>query len=311
MSAEWKRITVVGCGLVGASFALSVKERGAGRFTIAGWDTSAQVLEDALARGVIDEVDYSFAGTGSRLSDAAFLMGDDRASDLIYLAMPVRGIIDFLKEQGPTLRPGIIVTDAGSTKAEVCDAAVRYVSRGAEFIGGHPIAGSHRAGLASASAGLFRGAPYILTPANKAEPTQAFVTLKELIELLCGARVFLMSPAEHDRAMALVSHLPQVVSGALAATINRQSNAPSLIEVAGNGYRDMTRLSDSAWSVWRDILITNPGFLAEAVDSLVQTITDVRDELRNVTRAQVEAGQAGADDHRDDHRLAATRKLFK
>ena len=310
MSAEWKRITVVGCGLVGASFALAIKERGAGRFTIAGWDISAQVLEDARARGMIDEVDHSFAGAGSRLTDATFLTSDDRASDLIYLAMPVRAIIGFLKEQGPTLRPGTIVTDAGSTKAEVCDAAESYMARGAEFIGGHPIAGSHRAGLAHASAGLFRGAPYVLTPANGAEPTPAFVALKELIEL-CGARVFLMSPAEHDRAMALVSHLPQVVSGALAVTINRQSNAPSLIEVAGTGYRDMTRLSDSAWSVWRDILITNPAFLAEAVDSLIQTITDVRDELRNVTRAQGEAGKAGADDHSDDISLAATRKLFR
>ncbi|HEX8115727.1 MAG TPA: prephenate dehydrogenase, partial [Pyrinomonadaceae bacterium] len=146
----WERATVVGCGLIGASFALALRESGACA-RIAGWDSSPAVLEEALRGRLIDE------------ADEAFVKRERSASDLVYLAAPVGGIIDFLRECGPSLDPRATVTDAGSTKTEVCRAAREHLPEGVLFVGGHPVAGSHLSGLAHARADLFRGAPYVLT----------------------------------------------------------------------------------------------------------------------------------------------------
>jgi len=261
----WDRVTVVGCGLIGGSFALAMRRAGACR-RLAGWDASPHVLEDALARGVVDETDASFAG------------GEVSPSDLVYLAMPVGQIVEFLRARGRQLKPGAVLTDAGSTKQEVCRAARRHLPRGRSFVGGHPVAGSHRPGLAHARADLFAGAPYVLTAAEGGGDDAARAALEATLALL-GARVVLMTALEHDRAMALVSHLPQLVSGALAATVGERPDAPALAGVAGAGYRDMTRLAASPWSMWRDILATNPAQLAAALDAFVEKLAAVRDEL--------------------------------
>src|ERR1700682_2595616 len=149
MSAIWNRVTIIGCGLIGASFALALRRAGACA-RIAGWDTSAPVLDEAVRTGVIDEVDQAFA------SEAV------SSSDLIYLAMPVGEIIDFLRERGRQIKPGAVITDAGSTKVEICRAARLHLPDAQQFVGGHPVAGSHLPGLAHARDDLFAGAPYVL-----------------------------------------------------------------------------------------------------------------------------------------------------
>jgi prephenate dehydrogenase len=266
MTQKWNRVTVIGCGLIGASFALALRRAGAcGR--VAGWDSSAAVLAEALERGVIDEVDQSFAdGRVSR-------------SDLFYLAMPVGEIISFLRARGGQTMRGAVITDAGSTKVEVCRAAREHLPEGRLFVGGHPVAGSHHAGLAHARQDLFDGAPYALVEGGGAEHEQALAALKETVELL-GARPVLTTALEHDRAMAVVSHLPQLVSSALAAAAEEQPDADALLNLAGPGYRDMTRLAASSWPVWRDILATNPAPVARALDVLIAKLVAVRDELQ-------------------------------
>ncbi|HWW76143.1 MAG TPA: prephenate dehydrogenase, partial [Pyrinomonadaceae bacterium] len=194
MAQKWNRVTVVGCGLIGASFALALR-RGGGCGRIAGWDSSAAVLAEALERGVIDEIDQPFAD------------GHVSHSELFYLAMPVGEIIRFLRERGGQTRRGAIITDAGSTKAQVCRAAREHLPEGRLFVGGHPVAGSHHAGLAHARHDLFDGAPYALITGGGGEEEQALAALKETVELL-GARAVLTTALEHDRAMAVVSHLP-------------------------------------------------------------------------------------------------------
>jgi prephenate dehydrogenase len=146
---KWERVTIVGCGLVGSSFALALRRAGlCGR--LAGWDSSAAVLDEAIGRGVIDEV------------DSAFAEGGISPSDLIYLATPVGEIIRFFGERGGQVKTGALVTDAGSTKVEVCRAARQHLPAGRQFVGGHPVAGHHLGGLAHARAGLFEGASYVL-----------------------------------------------------------------------------------------------------------------------------------------------------
>ncbi|MDQ3666973.1 MAG: prephenate dehydrogenase/arogenate dehydrogenase family protein [Acidobacteriota bacterium] len=265
MTIKWNRVTIIGCGLIGASFALALRRADACA-RLAGWDSSPSVLDEALRRGVIDEVDGSFAS------------GCVSSSDLIYLAMPVGEIIGFLRERGLQVKPGALVTDAGSTKQEVCRAAREQFPKNHGFVGGHPVAGSHLTGLKHARADLFTGAPYVLTTAEDERDRQEVFALEQTLGLF-GARVMLMTAGEHDRAMALVSHLPQLVSSALAATIKDQPDGVALISLSGAGYRDMTRLADSSWLVWRDILVTNPTLIAAALDALLTKLTDVRNEL--------------------------------
>jgi len=264
-SPKWKRVTIVGCGLMGASFALALKRSGI-QTRIAGWDCSETVLKTALERGVIDEVDRSFAnGTGS-------------AADLIYLAMPVSGIVEFLRTHGSQAKEGALITDTGSTKAEVCRAAREYLPQDRNFVGGHPITGSQHAGLAHARADLFAHATYVLIEDSSGEVDGLF----ELVQALeaIEVHVVFMTAAEHDSTLALISHLPQLLSTALAATVKSQSHANALLKIAGPGYRDMTRLAASPWSMWRDILATNPAPITNALSAMVRRLTTLEAELQ-------------------------------
>lgn len=279
----WDNVTVVGCGLVGASFALALRRAGACR-RVAGWDTDPSALEAALKVGAIDEVDEAFArGAVSR-------------ADLVYLAAPVGRIVEHLCGRARHFKPGAVVTDAGSTKVEVCRAAREQHPRGWRFVGGHPVAGSHLGGAAHARADLFDGAPYVLTEAEDSAEAEALGALTGTLELL-GARVRVMKPDVHDRAMALVSHLPQLVSCALASAVERRAGSDTLADLAGAGYRDTTRLAAGAWGIWRDILATNAEGVADALDPFIDALAAARDELREHSRGErVE--------------LAATRSLF-
>ena len=283
----WGRVTVVGCGLVGASFALALRRAGACA-RVAGWDASPSVLDEARARGIIDEVDYAIADGGVS------------GSDLVYLATPVGAIIEFLRGRASQIKPGALVTDAGSTKREVCRAAREALPRDRRFVGGHPVAGSHLRGPAHARADLFDGAPYVLTVDENEHGGDEVGgngsgrdggdgrTRDALAETLrrTGARVTLMTAREHDRAMALVSHLPQLVSSTLAATVAAQPDGAALGRVAGAGFGDMTRLAASEWSVWRDILETNPSEVAAALDTFLLKLAMVRDELRDCSAGE-------------------------
>lgn len=286
MTRSWDRVTIIGCGLIGASFALALRRANACK-GIAGWDSSKADLDEAIRSGVVDEVDQAFAGNSTE--------DNISVSDLIYLAMPVKEIIAFLRERGRQVKPGAVITDAGSTKVEICRAARLHLMESQQFVGGHPVAGSHLQGLAHARSDLFAGAPYVLITDEGQEESNATTALKETLDLL-GATVTCMTATEHDRVMALVSHLPQIVSSALATVTKEHSDADALVSLSGTGYRDMTRLASSSWSMWGDILSTNSKETAAALDALVGKLTSVRDELRDCSRQGME--------------LNITRKLF-
>lgn len=261
-SLRFSRVTIIGCGLIGGSFALSLRRIEPGTI-IAGWDSSPAALKAALKRGVIEKIDEAFANGG--VSD----------SDLVYLAMPVSAIIEFLRTSRGRTKPEAVLTDAGSTKEDICRVASKHLPEDRIFIGGHPIAGSEHAGVSHARADLFAGAPYVLIDGEESAHRRQ---LKKMLSEM-GARVKLMSAAEHDRALAKVSHLPQLLSTALAATVKNDPNSADVLDVAGAGLGRMTRLSKSSWSVWRDILATNPAFIKQALDDFMLRLEALRVEI--------------------------------
>lgn len=256
-------LAIVGTGLIGASFGLALRKAG---FTgpITGV-SSERALAEALAAGAIDRA--------SPLPEAA------AEADLIFLAQPIGRILDTIHHLDPLVRPGALVTDAGSTKCEISDLALQHIRR-CQFLGGHPMAGKEKRGAAAADAGLFQDATWVLTPEDPADLRTAaagdFVHWLKRI----GAHPIAMDPEEHDRVVALTSHLAQLASTALASTVAEHLHPPERLAVAGPGLTDMTRLALSSYDLWRDILATNSESIERALSVYIQKLEHLRENLR-------------------------------
>jgi prephenate dehydrogenase len=249
-------VSIVGVGLIGGSFALALRKAGfTGR--IIGVSSPA-AIDTALARGVIDEA--------LPLAQAAAV------SDFIYLAQPIERILQTIDVIDQHAHPGALITDAGSTKVAIVNRAASSIHR-ARFVGGHPMAGKELSGVEQADADLFRGRPYVLTSGLINEDAN----LESWIERI-GARLVIMSAEEHDRLVALTSHLPQLLSTALASVIGAQ---PDAAKVAGPAAVDLTRLALSPYDIWRDIFATN----ADSVDAALSAFVAKLGELRAVLRS--------------------------
>jgi len=268
----FKRIAIVGAGLVGSSFALAARRAGLAE-SITVWDSPA-VIDAALSRGIADAVEDSFA-TGQK-SDA----------DLVYLAAPVGAIVEFLETRGKLVAPGSIVTDAGSTKRAICSAAHRSLQAGVNFVGGHPMAGSHLHGLDNASASLFEGAPYAIV-ADDAKSDRAASTLTDVVKSI-GASPIRITAEDHDRVVAAVSHAPQLLSTALALTILDGGSGRYALDLAGSGFGDMVRLAASRWSMWGDICKTNGDNIAPVLVELAHRIESFGNDLASGRLAELE-----------------------
>jgi prephenate dehydrogenase len=259
-----RQITIVGTGLIGGSFALAARQAGfSGR--LIGCDREA-VLEQARKRGAVD------AG----FSDPAEAA---RGADVVLLATPVGAIIDLIERIGPTAPPHALLTDVGSTKAEIAARARAVFGQqaGGRFLPGHPMAGREQGGIENADAGLFRGAVWVTTPLG--EPSKLGTEFLELLTAT-GTRVLSMDAERHDRLCAWLSHLPQMVATALAAGLAEEFRAdPQALEIAGPALREMTRTAASPYSMWRDIALTNRGNLQEALLQLEQRLAHLRENL--------------------------------
>ncbi len=265
-------VAIFGVGLIGGSFALALRAAG---FTgeIIGVSSPATIAT-AMQMGVIDRgVDR----------DQAIAQ-----ADLLYLAQPIGTIIETLSAVGARLRSDQVITDAGSTKKQIVQAAAG-ISEG-NFVGGHPMAGKERSGVREADANLFRGRPYVLCPVNpQDEATIWFQELREWIVRI-GARPIVLDAERHDRTVAFTSHMPQLLSTALASVLTGVEGAP---DVAGPAVLELTRLALSPFGIWRDILKTNDKNVKEALSLLV-------DHLRSM---QI---HVGSDDLQQEFELAAT-----
>lgn len=256
-----KTVAIVGVGLIGGSFALALRKAGfAGK--IIGV-SSPRTISEALRLKVVDE--------GLPIEEAA------PQSDLIYLAQPIVRILDLFDQLDPHLKPGALVTDAGSTKVEINERAA--VIRRGLFLGGHPMAGKESRGVAAAEADLFVDRPYILTPARPSDLDEPSVI--EFLDWVrrIGSRPIVLDPASHDELVALASHLPQLASTALAAALSGQPAASKIGQVAGPGLIDSTRLALSPFDVWDDILNTNTAAIDKALAIYIDTLQQIRREF--------------------------------
>jgi prephenate dehydrogenase len=270
MSASFRRVAVLGTGLIGGSFALAVRKYSPDSVVI-GWDIGP-VLRHALERRAIHE-------SSSDLSAAV------AGTDLIYVALPVGHTIELLPEIAKLAPPEALVTDASSTKRSVCRAASESFSTNrACFLGGHPMAGKEISGIAAADAELFRGSKYALIRKFAGEPRDRRVTNFLALVAKLGAEPVWLEAEAHDRAAAIVSHLPQLLAVALAGVVRDQTDETGLpVTLAGRGLRDALRLAGSPYSVWRDIILTNSDNLDRALGQLIQSLEQLRGDLR--TRA--------------------------
>ncbi len=262
-----RQITIIGTGLIGGSLALALrKKKFAGR--IVGCDREG-TLERARMRGAIDD------GT-SNPGDAV------HGSQLVVLATPVLSIIDLIGRIGPSLSAKALLTDVGSTKAAVVEQAVKVMGKNApkRFLAGHPMAGKELSGVDYADADLFQNAVWFLTPfADQNLNEGLFAEFAGWIDAI-GARIAMMPAPEHDRLCAWISHVPQMISTALAAALVEEFGAEApLLPAGGRALQEMTRISASPYSMWRDVAISNKKNLQDALWKVEQRLAHIRENL--------------------------------
>ena len=262
-----RQITIIGNGLIGGSLGLALrKKKFAGR--IVGCDREA-TLERARMRGAIDD--------GSPNPGDAI-----HGSQVVVLATPVLAIVDLIERVGPVLPAKTLLTDVGSTKAMVVERALNVFGKTAarRFLAGHPMAGKEMSGVDYADADLFRNAVWFLTPLPGQSLNEGlFAEFAGWIDQI-GARIAMLPAEEHDRLCAWISHVPQMMSTALAAALVEEfgSEAP-LLPAGGRALQEMTRISASPYSMWRDVAISNRKNLESALWKVEQRLAHIRENL--------------------------------
>lgn len=267
-----ERVVIVGTGLIGSSIGLALRRAGFDG-SITGVDTNTAEGSEAIRRGAID-----------RCVSNADAIQVCRESNLIVLAVPVLAIMDWLGRLAPVLKPQQLVTDAGSTKLAICELAKpMFNGEGqAAFLPGHPMAGKESGGAALADETLFADAMWLFTPL--VSETEQMREWRQWV-VCFGCRMLDLEPARHDRICAWVSHLPQMVSTAMAAMLADEfAQSPELADefaaIGGRALREMTRLGASPYSMWRDVAITNTEPIAATIFALEQRLNHLRDNLK-------------------------------
>lgn len=282
MAAMFKQLGLIGCGLMGGSFALAMKQAGLVERVI-GYSKSPSTTEKAKQLGVIDQV-----------AESALLAVS--GADVVLLAVPVAATEPTFKAIRHLVSPGTLFMDVGSTKRDVVDAARRALKdRIGAFVPAHPIAGKELSGVQHADAQLYREQQVILTPLPQTRPE--LVEKARALWGALGARVRVMRPEAHDAAFAAVSHFPHLLAFAYFTGILQQEQAEEFLRLAGPGFRDFTRIAASDPAMWRDVLIANreeilkqSEFFRGALGVLEQTLRDCEgDALEALVRGVSEA----------------------
>lgn len=267
-----QRITILGTGLLGTSVGLAARAAGFSG-SITGWNRIQDGAETALSLGAIDTI----------VLDA---LTAAKSADVILLAAPIYATLDLMEQLAPELSADQLVTDVGSTKAQIAEKASWLYNRPNRpaFLPGHPMAGKERGGAALGDATLFRNTVWLFTDSPLATRTPRATELVESFRTLVtamGSRTLDLDPIRHDDLVAWVSHLPQFTATALGALLEDEvGDAPELKDVGGRALREMTRLAASPFSMWRDIAHTNTEAIDRALLKLEQRIAHLRENLR-------------------------------
>lgn len=267
-----EKLVLVGAGLIGGSFSLALRRAGAVR-TVVGVGRSAASMAEARRLGIVDEVAIDF----SCAADAS----------LVMLAMPVGQTRAVLRALAPQLGPATVVTDAGSTKSDVVEAA-RAELGGAlsRFVPGHPVAGTEHSGPKAAFAELYRGRKVVLTPIEQTDLVA--IALVREAWLACGAQVYELPPGVHDQVLATVSHLPHLLAFALVDQVAGEAHAAQLFSYAAGGFRDFTRIASSHPEMWRDICLANRTALLREMSKFEGRLAGLRGALEAADGAALE-----------------------
>jgi len=261
----FERVAILGLGLMGASLGLALRTVGVAR-VVTGYDAGPWVAERARERGAIDiacaDVSHAVA-----------------AADLIVVAAPIRAASELFSTIAPYLASSALVTDLCSVKAQIVACAERTLSEPNRFIGGHPMTGSERSGVEAARADLYDGCVWPLTPIANTAP-EAIARLSWMIGRL-GATPFLLDPAEHDAAVALISHLPRIAASGLVLVAGRSVSSPVARELAAGGFRDTTRVASGDPAMMLDICGANTAALLTSLDAYIETLVALRARIAN------------------------------
>ena len=276
------KLTIFGVGLIGGSVALALKKAQGLNFVapkIVGVGRSEKSLHEALKLNVIDALE-------TNIHDACV------DADLILIAAPVAQTKTILHSIKPHLNCNTIITDAGSTKGDVIKVAREILGEQfSQFVGGHPIAGAEKSGVAAAKSDLFVGKNVVLTPVT----SPALQTNRDAIASVadlwkkCGANVTEMSAEHHDNIFAAVSHLPHLLAFALVDDIASRPNAAQLFSFAASGFRDFTRIAGSSPEMWRDISLANRAALLGEINAFQIELTQIKQLLENEDGAGLQA----------------------
>lgn len=272
------QLAIIGVGLLGGSIALAARRRGLAE-RIVGIDCHADALQRALAEGMLDDVHTDLHGVAS--------------ADLVVFCTPVDGIAAQVVEASASCRPGTLLTDVGSTKAAILRAVRGRMPAGVEFLGSHPLAGSEKHGPAHASPHLLEGRLVIVTP--ETDTTHHALARLRTFWMALGARVQEMDAEEHDRTLALTSHLPHLLSSALAGIL-----PPEWYNFTATGFRDTTRLAAGSPNLWSAIFRTNRTHLLAALDRLEEQLRLFRQSLEDNDRNALESLLQRGKQIRDD-----------
>ena len=269
-----KTIYIAGLGLIGASMALGIK-RDHPDYEILGYNRSQASRDIALERGMIDRATDDFASFAP-------------LADVIILTLPIKQTIAFIKELANLdLKEGVIISDAGSTKSAIVNAAEEnFAGKPVRFIGGHPMAGSHKTGAASADVNLFENAYYIFTPSSLTTPD----TLEEMKDLLSGlhARFIEIDAEEHDRVTSQISHFPHILaSGLMEQTASYAEQHEMARRFAAGGFRDMTRIAESDPGMWTSILLSNRATIVERIEDFKGRLDEIGQAISKGDESQI------------------------
>jgi len=269
-----ERVAILGVGLIGGSLALGLRERTS--CTVIGYDASEENLKIAQKIGAIDEMSI-------HLNDAV------RDADIIIIALPVEQIKQMIIRLSELpLKEGCIVSDVGSTKSEIMKVAERLKARGIPFIGGHPMAGSHRSGILAARSLLFENAFYILTP-DPDTPLLAVQRISQILHRATRAELVVMDPVHHDQIVGAISHLPHIIAAGLVNQVGNYNEGNEWFHrLAAGGFRDLTRIGASHPAMWRDILLSNREQLIRLMDDWIGQMQSIQQAILHGDRERIE-----------------------
>ncbi|WP_432355127.1 prephenate dehydrogenase [Sporosarcina sp. A2] len=266
-------VSIIGLGLIGGSLALALKRNP--EIIITGFDRSYKSADEAYRRGIIDIVAPS-------VKVAA------KDADFLIFAVPVAASTELLQEAVSwELKTSVIVSDTGSTKQPIMTAAQGLIDKGITFIGGHPMAGSHKSGISASIGHLFENAYYVLTPSANC-PSDDLESMKSLLTVTQG-KLAVLDASEHDQMTAVVSHFPHIIASSLVNLLaSQEQRQPFVRRLAAGGFRDLTRIASADPVMWRDITVQNKEELVGQLDRWLSEMQDVREMLKTNDPTSIE-----------------------